>query len=158
MKKLFTNVLTAVISLTIIILILGLFEKLALPKWPFVILLVVMVEVYHLSFDKYLWIFVSGLAGIIVGFSQVLFGFVMPENLALIFFLLLLVVFATLDVGKNVVVANILCMVNANIILNIPGIAARENILPVGGAYLLSAAIMGLICYLLTRAQKGAKA
>jgi len=116
-----------------------------------------MSEVYHLDIRGFLATAASGLAGVAIGFSQVLLGFVLPAPLTLGVFLAVLVVFIALDVGKNKIIANVLCMINANIILNIPGLAARENLLPVTGGYLLAAALLAAICFAMRLAAKRGK-
>jgi hypothetical protein len=106
-----------------------------------------MAEVFHLGADNYWWTAASGLAGLLMGFCPVILGFFVPAGLVMIVFLAILILFVALDVEKNKVVAHVLCMVNLNIVLNVHGVLAQENLLPALGSYALGVAVTAGIIY-----------
>lgn len=157
-KNVLKHMMIGIVALIVVIAIILLLHALALPIWPFTILLVTTAEVLGLELSKKFWFHcLSGLVGLLIGFSQVLFGLVLSGTLTIILFFALLILLVTLDVGKNVIIANVLCMVNLNIVLNVPGVAVAQNLLPVFSSYLVSVAILALLLLLLQRlAQRAA--
>ena len=146
------------ISIAILILEIAnllVFHALKLPSWPFLVLLVVCAEVYGLSTDKFWSTVLSGLLGLVMGYFQVLLGLTgLSTAIVTIVFFVALVLLIALDVEKNVIVAHVLCLLNLNIVLNVPGLAERENLLPVFAAYALGTAIMAIILYAMRAVSK----
>ena len=150
------SLIIAIIALIVVIAIIALYNALNLPVWPFLILLVCMAEIYHLDVSKFWGVAISGAVGMIAGYVETLLGIAFDHTAAMVIFLVLLVLFVALDVDKNKIVANICCMINFNIILNIPGVMAKENMLPAWGGYALGAVILYAIILLLSKlGQKG---
>lgn len=144
----------SIIVLAILIGIIALFSLIKLPSWPFIILLVICAECYHLSLEG-CWIrCLGGGIALALGFMQVLLASLIPPGALGIAFLVLVVVFVNLDVMKVKVVANGVTMLFFNIVAQIPGIMTKENALPVFASYLLSVGIMAAILYPLAAATK----
>jgi len=149
------SVLIATAVLILVIAILLGFRALKLPVWPFLILLVVCAEVYGLSTEAFWNTVLSGLLGLAMGFLQILLGLTgLPAAAVTVVFLVALILFVALDVEKNRIVAHVLCLLNLNIVLNVPGVAEKENLLPVFASYALGAAIMAMIVYAIRAAAK----
>lgn len=146
----FKSMIVAVIALIVVVGILMLFGALRLPAWPFLILLVICVEVYALGTEKYWQTVLTGAVGLIMGFLQNILGAAgIPASVVGIVFIVALIFFLALDIEKSRFVSTALCMVNMNIVLNVPGVAAAENIIPVFLAYGLGVAVVAVFIYAL---------
>lgn len=142
------SIIVAAIVLIILVAILVGFGVLGLPSWPFLILLVVCAEVYALGTENYWRTALTGLIGLSMGFLPTILAKVgISATVTGVVFLAALVVFVALDVEKNKFVANVLCMVNMNIVINVPGVATVENLAPVFLSYGLGVAVVAAIIY-----------
>lgn len=150
------SLVIALVSLVVIIAIILLYNVLGLPAWPFIILLVCMSEVYHLDASKFWSVAISGAVGMVAGYVETMIGTILTPAVTTVIFLVLLLFFVAMDVEKNKIVANICCMINFNIILNVPGVMVKENMLPAWGAYALGVVILYVAIMLLSKlGQKG---
>ncbi|MBR0374527.1 MAG: hypothetical protein IJH91_08380 [Mogibacterium sp.] len=158
MKAFLKALPVSIIVLVILIAIIILYGIAGLPTWPFILLLVVSSECYALKTDGF-WIrAVGGLIAILLGFIQVLLPSSLGSGVILAIFLVLVIVLVNLDVMKNKFIANAVTMVIFNIIVQVPGVMTKENVVPVTIAYVVGVAIMAAIIYGLDAlAKKGQK-